>query len=235
MENELKSYGITRPVYTLPFGIDEEEFSHEFRWNLGKELNLQTKDLLLYVGRLGMEKNIDFLLRAFKQLLSLRPGAQLIIAGDGPQREFLERLTASLGIVSSVHFIGVIRRRRDLVDLYRQALFVFASKTETQGLVLMEAMMAGAAVVAIGVMGPRDIIISGETGILVGEDENEFAQACNRLLQNNTERKRIGMAAHEWVRTQTSRVSTRKLLAIYSRCMDEKPAESVTNKIATVN
>ena len=228
MKKELESYGITRPIYALPFGIDEEEFSHELKWNVRTELNIQTKDLLLYVGRLGLEKNLDFLLRSFQRLLSMRPEARLIIAGNGPQREFLEKYATSLGIAPSVTFIGVLPRP-DLVDLYRQTLFVFASKSETQGLVIMEAMMAGAAVVAIGIMGPRDIITSGETGILVGEDENEFALACNRLLQDDDERQRIGKAAHEWVRSQTSQVSTKKLLDIYAQFMLQKSTESVTN------
>ncbi len=218
MKNELESYGITRPIYALPFGVDEEEFSHEINWNVETKLNIHTKDLLLYVGRLGVEKNLDFLLRSFRQLLSLRPRARLIIAGDGPQRQFLESYAMSLGITSSVTFIGFLHRC-DLIDLYKQALFVFASKTETQGLVLVEAMMAGAAVVAVGIMGPRDIITSGETGILVGEDETEFARACNRLLQDDNERQRIGMAARKWARLQSSQVSTRRLLDIYSRCI----------------
>ncbi|MFC2072278.1 glycosyltransferase [Chloroflexota bacterium] len=218
MKNELESYGITRPVYALPFGVDEEEFSHEIRWSVSTELNIQTKDLLLYVGRFGIEKNLSFLLRSFRQLLSLRPGAKLIMAGDGPQRQFLESYALSLGIAPSVTFIGFLHRR-DLIDLYKQTLFVFASKTETQGLVLVEAMMAGAAVVAVGIMGPQDIITSGETGILVGEDETEFARACNRLLQDGNERQRIGMAAREWARSQSSQVSTRRLEDIYSSCM----------------
>ncbi|MFC1919114.1 glycosyltransferase [Chloroflexota bacterium] len=225
MKNELESYGITRPVYALPFGVDEEEFSHEIRWNISTELNIQAKDLLLYVGRFGIEKNLDFLLRSFRQLLSLRPGARLIMAGDGPQRQFLENYAMILGIAPSVTFVGFLHRC-DLIDLYKQALFVFASKTETQGLVLVEAMMAGAAVVAVGIMGPKDIITSGETGILVGEDENEFAQVCNRLLQDDNERQRIGMAAHEWARSQTSQVSTKRLLDIYSRCLCKSRSNS---------
>jgi len=215
MKRELESYGITRPIYELPFGVDEEEFSHEIKRDVKTEMNIHAEDLLLYVGRLGIEKNLDFLLRSFRQLLSLRPGARLIIAGDGPHRQFLERYAMSLGIAQFVTFTGFLKRC-DLIDLYKQALFVFASKTETQGLVLVEAMMAGAAVVAVGIMGPRDIITSGETGILVGEYENEFAQACNRLLLDEKERQRLGMAAQKWARSQSSQVSTRKLLDIYS-------------------
>ncbi|MEK7354200.1 MAG: glycosyltransferase [Chloroflexota bacterium] len=228
MKKELESYGITRPIYALPFGVDEEEFSHEIKWDVRTELNIQTKDLLLYVGRLGLEKNLDFLLRSFKRLLTTRPEARLIIAGDGPQREFLVKYAVELGVASSVRFIGYLKRS-DLVDLYKQSLFVFASKSETQGLVLVEAMMAGAAVVAVGIMGPRDIIKSGVTGILVGEDENEFAQACNRLLQDDNERQRLGKAAHEWARSQSSQVSTRRLLDIYSLCMSGREVKSGTN------
>ncbi|MBI4333364.1 MAG: glycosyltransferase [Chloroflexi bacterium] len=223
MKTELESYGITRPVYALPFGVDEEEFSHEIRWNVTTELNINTKDLLLYVGRFGPEKNLDFLLRSFRQLLTLRPGARLIVAGDGPQREFLKKYALTLGIAPFVTFAGCLQRR-ELVDLYKQSLFVFASKTETQGLVLEEAMMAGAAVVAIGIMGPRDIITSGKTGILVGEDENEFARACARLLQDGDERRRLGTAAREWARSQSSQVSTGRLLDIYSSCFSGSPS-----------
>ena len=228
MKKELESYGITRPVYALPFGVDEEEFSHEIKWNVREALNIQTKDLLLFVGRLGLEKNLPFLLRSFRELLSMRPEARLIIAGHGPQGDFLQKYAIELGIAQSVSFLGNLPRR-DLVDLYKQAsLFVFASKSETQGLVIMEAMMAGAAVVAIGIMGPRDIINSGVTGILVNEDENEFARACNRLLQDDDERQRIGKAAYEWARSQTSQASTKKLLDIYSDCIRRKAATSVT-------
>jgi len=218
MKHELEGYGITRAIYALPFGVDEEEFSHEIRWNIRVALSFPNEDLLLYAGRLGAEKNLDFLLRSFRHLLSVRPSVRLIIAGDGPHRQVLERHAVNLGIAPYVVFTGFLRRR-DLIDLYKQTLFVFTSKTETQGLVLMEAMMAGAAVIAVGAMGPLDIISSGETGVLVEEDEDEFARACCRLLEDGKERRRIGMAAQRWARSQSSQVSTRKLLEIYRGCI----------------
>ena len=218
MKHELEGYGITRAIYALPFGVDEEEFSHEIRWNIRVALSFPNEDLLLYAGRLGAEKNLDFLLRSFRHILSVRPSVRLIIAGDGPHRQVLERHAVNLGIAPYVVFTGFLRRR-DLIDLYKQTLFVFTSKTETQGLVLMEAMMAGAAVIAVGAMGPLDIISSGETGVLVEEDEDEFARACCRLLEDGKERQRIGMAAQRWARSQSSQVSARKLFEIYSGCI----------------
>jgi 1,2-diacylglycerol 3-alpha-glucosyltransferase len=225
MKQELEKYEITTPIYALPFGVDEEEFSQEIKWNARALLKLPTEDLLLYAGRLGAEKNLEFLLRAFGRLLSVRPGARLIIAGDGPHRQILEKYAVSLGIAQYVIFTGFMRRK-DLIDLYKQTLFVFASKTETQGLVLMEAMMAGAAVIAVGEMGPLDIISSGETGVLVKENEDEFAQACCRLLEDGKERQRIGKAAQKWARSQSSQVSAVKLLDIYRSCISANQKNS---------
>jgi len=214
MKQELASYGIKCPIYPLSFGVDEEDFSREIEWDVRAELNLPTEDLLLFAGRLGKEKNLAFLFRAFEQLLSRRNNIRLIIAGDGPQRQTLEEYATELGIAPYIIFTGFLERRK-LIDLYKQTLFVFTSKTETQGMVLVEAMMAGSTVVAVGKMGVLDIVQHEETGILVKENEDEFAQACYRLLEDKTERARLGKAAQQWACSQGSRTSTLKLLEIY--------------------
>ena len=226
MKRELESYGIDRPMYSLSFGVDEEDFSREIEWDVRAELNCPTEDLLLFAGRLGKEKNLAFLLRAFKRLLSRRDSVRLIIAGDGPQRQALQRYATELGIAPYVIFTGFLERSK-LIDLYKQTLFVFTSKTETQGMVLIEAMMAGCPVVAIGRMGVLDIVHHEETGILVEENEDEFAQACYRLLEDRTERERLGRAAQKWVYSQSARVSTRKLLEIYLAAAARKSTTKV--------
>ena len=223
MKRELESYEIDRPIYPLPFGVDEEEFSREIEWNVRAELGLPTEDLLLFVGRLGKEKNLTFLLRAFKRLLHYHDTARLIITGDGPQRQTLQKYATELDIAPYVVFTGFLDRKR-LVDLYKQALFVFASKTETQGIVLVEAMMAGSPVIAIGKMGVLDIVQPGKTGILVEENEDEFARACHRLLEDKTERERLGRAAQKWAYSQSARASTHKLLDIYLAAIARKSA-----------
>jgi glycosyltransferase involved in cell wall biosynthesis len=214
-------------MYPLSFGADEEEFSHKIGWDLRTELNAPTEDLLLFAGRLGKEKNLDFLLRAFKRLLSHRNSVRLIIAGDGPQRQTLQRYATELGIAPYVIFTGFLDRRK-LIDLYKQTLFVFTSKTETQGMVLVEAMMAGNPVVAIGEMGVLDIVRHEETGILVEENEDEFAWACCRLLEDKTERERLGRAAQKWACLQSARASTCKLLETYLAATARKSASKVS-------
>lgn len=216
MKRELEGYGITRPIYPLPFGIDEAEFARPISWDARVALGLPNEDLLLYVGRLGLEKNLEFLLRAYKRLLQDRPQARLILVGEGPHRRALEGYAAELGLQGRAIFTGFLPREK-LIDLYKQAtLFVFASKTETQGLVLLEAMMAGLPPVAIGAMGVLDLVSSGETGLLVNEDEAEFARACLRLLEDEQERRRLGEAARRWAEGRTARASTEKLLEIYA-------------------
>ncbi len=214
IKRELESYGVQTPIYPLSFGPDKEAFSRKIQWDVREHYNLPSEDLLLYVGRLGTEKNLDFLLRAFKQVVSGRASARLFIAGIGPERPELERQAADLGVAPYVIFTGRLEQEH-LIDLYKQALFVFASKTETQGIVLVEAMMAGSPVVAIGRMGVLDIVRPGETGILVEENEEEFAQACLRLLDDKAERERMGRAAKEWAASHSAQASVDRLLTIY--------------------
>ena len=214
VKRELEGYGIRRPIHPLPFGLDEEEFSHEVEWNVRAEYGLPVEELLLCAGRLGPEKNLGFLLRVFKRLLARRESVRLFIVGAGRERSNLEQQAAALNIDAYVIFTGHLARRK-LIDLYKQALFVFPSTTETQGMVLVEAMMAGSPVVAVGRMGVLDIVRPGETGILVEEDEEEFARACVRLLDDKVERERMGRAATIWARRHSAQASTERLLQIY--------------------
>ena len=107
---------MTRPVYPLPFGVDEEEFSHEIKWDARAALNLPTEDILLYAGRLGREKNLAIFPRAFGLLQSKHPNARLVIAGDGPYREKLKEYAGSLKLTPYITFTGFLDRA-DLIDL----------------------------------------------------------------------------------------------------------------------
>ena len=106
---------------------------------------------MTYIGRVAHEKNIGFLVQVLQRVLTQAPQAMLVIAGEGPAREGLRAQVAALGLAASVHFAGYLARDTELLDCYAAAdAFVFASRTETQGLVLLEAMAQGAAVVSTG-------------------------------------------------------------------------------------
>lgn len=224
IKRELENYGLQTPVQSLPSGVDMERFNsghsldRDPRGILGID---DQEDLLLYVGRLGREKNIDFLLRSFKHLLSFKNKVRLVIAGGGPEKNKLEKKAANqLG--DRVIFTGYIED--DLLSgLYRQAdLFVFASKTETQGVVIMEAFASKTPVVCIGEMGVLDLVEDGKTGLLVDEDEEKFALACLRLLENRDDLKLIGKKAKQKAYMMSSRRFARKLVKIYDYFCQEK-------------
>lgn len=218
IKQELKGYGIERPIFSLPFGVDIREFEKELEWDVRRELNLSADDpLLLHAGRLAKEKNIPFLLRAFRRILAERK-AWLVITSGGPERERLERYVAEIGIRDRVIFTGYLDRG-DLVGLYEADLFLLASKTETQGIVLVEAMAAGTPVVAIGAMGVLDVVRDGETGILVGEDGEEYAKAVLDLLEDKDRLMVMGAKAKEYAYSTSAQNSAKRLLEIYQRTL----------------
>lgn len=108
---------------------------------------------------LAFEKNIDFLLYVVQRLKRQYPNILLIIAGEGPAQRHLVKLGAQLTLTANLLFVGYSPRRAALADCYRAGdAFVFASRTETQGWVLLEAMSLGVPVVSTAVMGTRDIL-----------------------------------------------------------------------------
>src|SRR5580698_550148 len=136
----LTGYGVTTRIQVIPTGLPVDRYlpgnGARFRARFGIPTD---RPLLLYVGRVAHEKNIEFLLHAFVSLRRSRPDAMLAIAGEGPSRTQLESLAVELGIAPHMHFIGYLDRERGLADCYASAdVFVFASRTETQGLVLLE-------------------------------------------------------------------------------------------------
>jgi glycosyltransferase involved in cell wall biosynthesis len=116
--------------------------------------------VLVFVGRVAFEKNIEFLLRVTHELQrTTYPQIVLIIAGEGPAKNRLHRLGSTLGLETNLRFVDYLARGADLSSCYQAGdVFVFASRTETQGLVLLEAMSLGVPVVSTAVMGTRDIL-----------------------------------------------------------------------------
>ena len=166
----IRSYGVRTPIEAIPTGVDPREFSlgaaelrAEEAWFRGRFPAMRGRRILLYAGRIVREKNIDFLLSAMGRLVDAFPDTLLVLAGDGAYRAALERTTRESGLAGHVLFTGYLERRQ-LAWLYGQtSVFVFSSKTETQGLALAEAMACGVPAVAIGAMGTEDMLVS-DTG-----------------------------------------------------------------------
>lgn len=206
----LRDLGVTAPIVVVPSGIDVEYFSKGRRDDdLRASLGLPPDGrLLLFVGRLAKEKSLDVLLRALARAddATLR----LAIAGEGPARAELEELVARLGIGPQVRFVGEVPRER-LPDLYASSdAFVFASTTETQGLVLAEALAAGTPVLAADTPQNRDVL--GTAGEFVRATPDGFARALRGPSEASAERRATARAAAERFSLE---VQTDRILALY--------------------
>jgi glycosyltransferase involved in cell wall biosynthesis len=140
----------------------------------------------------------------------------LVIAGEGPAREPLRQLVASLKLTADVHFAGYLDRNTALLDCYAAAnVFAFASRTETQGLVLLEAMAQGTAVVSTAELGTRSILKPDCGALVVKEDRDVFAAAVVQVLQNPSLQKELGERGRAYARTWSSSSMARRLADLY--------------------
>jgi glycosyltransferase involved in cell wall biosynthesis len=218
MRDALLAYGVTTPVEVLPTGLPAESFVRGDGARFRKAFDLPVdRPLLLYVGRVAFEKNIDFLLRMFVRLRARRPDALFVIAGEGPALPHLTKLARELGVESQVRFIGYLDRSTELPDCYAAGnAFVFASRTETQGLVLLEAMAQGTPVVSTAELGTRSILTADCGAYVVPEEEERFAAAVAEALQlapESLRRAQLRAHAESWA----SLAMARRLMAFYER------------------
>jgi 1,2-diacylglycerol 3-alpha-glucosyltransferase len=217
MKDILLAYGVSTPIHVLPTGLPADRFAegdgNRFRVEAGIPLE---RPLMTYVGRVAHEKNIEFLVQVFTKVRQTIPNAMLVIAGEGPARESLRQLVTSLKLDADVHFAGYLDRNKGLLDCYAAAnVFAFASRTETQGLVLLEAMAQGAPVVSTAELGTRSILKPGCGALVVAEQQDEFAAAVIRVLQSPALQKELGDRGRTYARTWSSASMARRLADLY--------------------
>lgn len=220
MLNALRGYGVKTSAEVIPTGLQEKSFEaadgEAFRDRYGIA---PQRPVALYVGRVAHEKNIDFLLRMTHELRRQRPDMLLVVAGEGPAQKHLAELSQQLGLGDNIRFIGYLDRNTELNACYKAAdVFVFASKTETQGLVLLEAMAQGVPVVALAEMGTESILIEGEGAMIAPEDERIFASKVFSLFANPGKRAKLGQAARQYAAKRwTARLQAERMLQFYQR------------------
>ena len=214
----LRGYGVVAPVEVIPTGLSLDEFTAGdgplFR---SKFLIDPDRPMMLLVGRVAHEKNIDFVLRVLAEVRKAIPNVLLVIAGEGPALRPLERSVSAAGLAAHVLFVGYLDRRGALLDCYRAAnVFVFASRTETQGLVLLEALALGVPVVSTAVLGTKEVLEHAQGAIIVEEEVSAFAAAVVRVLRSAELQASLALDARRYVATHWSSVEmARRLLRLY--------------------
>jgi len=229
MLDVLKQYGIKTPAEVVATGLDDSSFANvdgeHFR--MSHDIPL-AQPMLLFVGRVAHEKNIGFLLEMHVELIKKHPDALLVITGEGPAEESIKQSIEKLGISNKVRMIGYLDRSHELIACYKAAdIFVFASKSETQGLVLLEAMAQGTAVVAIAELGTKSILIEGEGVLIAKDDINDFADKVSVLLSDAPKRQMIGEKGRQYAQEKWGAgVLAKKVAKFYKSTINQKSSLS---------
>lgn len=222
MLDALRGYGVKSHAEVIPTGLQDHSFvpgdGVGFRRRHGIAPD---RPVMLYVGRVAHEKNIGFLLRMTVQVKHRRPDALLVVAGEGPALERLRKDAEALGLQDNILFVGYLDRKTQLNDCYRMAdVFVFSSLTETQGLVLLEAMAQSVPVVAIAEMGTRSILVEGQGALIAPQDETQFAARVESLLADPMHRRALGEKARQYALGWSSGLMAERMFGFYRQVID---------------
>jgi glycosyltransferase involved in cell wall biosynthesis len=217
-------YGITDQISTVATGLDLSLWQAADGQAMRQTRGWGTDTVLISVGRLAREKNWPTLLRGVAPLLRTRANTRLVLVGDGDERKSLGKLASELGIATRVEFTGNLSHPQVIACLKAADLFCFASVTETQGLVTMEAMAAGLPVVAVEATGTRDVITHGQEGLLVENESAALTRAIKWILGDEVLQKRLSAKALERVRGLATEAQTQKMLAVYEQAREDQLA-----------
>lgn len=223
MKTTLRSYGIKTPIEVIPTGVYLEHFQQpyhrevlETKWQIP-----EGKKILLYTSRIAREKNLDFLFEAIRRLARRRQDFHLLLVGGGPELEHYQHLVQNWELSALVTFTGMQAKEKTDRIFGAADIFVFPSVTETQGIVITEAMAAGVPAVAVGIMGPSDIIQDGSDGFLVPLNVDAFAAKIELLLENDCLRKRLGAQARKKAEKFSAAACALKMEKLYEKAISD--------------
>jgi glycosyltransferase involved in cell wall biosynthesis len=217
--------GVKSPISVLPTGIDLEFFRQgdpaRFRRNHGISADTM---IIGHVGRLAPEKNLPFLALSVARCLERNEGACFVVAGKGDAEQDIRKIFRHRGIADRLIMPGIFTGN-GLADFYAAMdLFVFASRSETQGLVLAEAMAASTPVIALSASGVDDVVKDGVNGVMLaaGASETEFAQAIAAALADRPRLESWGRGAGETAEEFSREKCVVKLLDLYQKSISGK-------------
>lgn len=214
----LMRHSVKTPITVIPTGVPAPRMVDRahVRAELGFKPGVR---VLLYAGRIAREKNIALLFEAFALARRTQPALEFMLVGDGPARGEFSTLARNLGVGDHVRFVGAVKRH--LVDDYYAAsdLFVFSSMTETQGLVVMEAMNYGLPAIVVQGGGAGEAVRDGENGITVRNEPSAFAEAVLGVMADDVLHATLSDGARKTARTFSIPATTDKILEVYDRAL----------------
>lgn len=216
----IKRWGVmNKNIYSVPTGVEEEQFSSPDWESIRKKYGIKKDEILLFVmTRLTAEKNVEFLVEAVAGVLEKNNQTKFMICGDGDLKGKLENMVSKKGLEDKVIFVGIVPDTEKKNYYAAGDIFVYASKSETQGMILTEAMYSGLPIVAVRATGVRDIVEDGRTGFLVLENKREFQEMVEKLISDPILRKDFSETAKKIAREKyTAKVCAGKMLEVYEK------------------
>ncbi len=217
--------GVNTPITTVPTGVNVEFFSKGDGKAFREKNQIPPEAKVLgHAGRLAPEKNLDFLINCMVELLKKDPKVHALIVGLGPAEKMIRDTFKQAGLEKRLHLTGVLHHQQ-LVDAYlAMDVFAFASLSETQGIVLIEAMAAGLPVVALDAPGARDMVEDYHNGRLLKEmDQQSFVDALIwDLYRTPEELQTIKQVLRMTVQKYPISISAKRMLEVYENVRSKK-------------
>lgn len=227
-----QKYKVNRNVYIVPTGIDVEKFYRENnpkfnRNHKRKELGIDAKDfVILFVGRIGSEKNIELLLSSMKSLMNVSKSIKLLVVGDGPDLENYQKYIEKNKLEDHVIFAGKVPWE-NIVEYYLVAdVFATASHTETQGLTVIEAMAASLPVICIDDESFTDTVIHNLNG-LVFKNRREYKKCVMMLFRDRNLLDKLSKQARISAETHSSKYFAEQILDVYRIAIKNQPRHKI--------
>ncbi len=225
-----EKYKFEKNVHIVPTGIDVERFykerlKHDELLTIKQELGLKPENfVIIYVGRLAKEKSVELLLEAQVDLVKKYPYCKLVIVGSGPDYEHFIQMSMDLGISQSVIFTNAIAWE-EVPNYYGIAdVFATASKTETQGLTVVEAMAASLPVVCVDDESFRDVVVDGLNGYLF-KTKRQYRTCMETLIQNKETLFHMQNQARITADEHSLKYYAEKVLDVYHSALEAKRSE----------
>lgn len=215
----IKARGVTTATTIVPTGVEFEQFSKGNGLKFRQEFRLGNNDFIVgHVGRLAKEKNLIFLCKAAAIFLKQHKNARFLIVGKGPLEEAIIEIFKKEKLLGQLCMTGALEGQR-LIDAYHSMdVFAFSSMTETQGMVLIEAMAASVPVVALDASGVREVIKNKVNGLMLPEENEElFLEGLNWMVGRSLEeKKKLNQESLKTAQEFTIQNTAQKALSAYN-------------------
>ena len=212
----LLEWGVSKPVKIIPTGVNLDIFklkNNHYKQFRSKYNISDSEKILTFVGRVAKEKNIELIIESLNYIKS--KNVKLLIIGNGPHKNGLEKLAKQKGLKEKVLFLGYLPKT-DVISAYKNSeIFVFSSKTETQGLVVVEAMASGLPIVAVSDLAIKDMVKNNINGYLVRTNAKDMASKIDKLLANDKLHKKMSNESLLIAKELSAEKQTARLEKIY--------------------